>query len=156
MKRFIFGLFCATASLFGANGLVVASGVTFEPGLPNNGGFATAFLSGLNLSGIIAAQGTPLPLSLAGVTVDVCGAPAPLYAVADLNGYQQINFQVPWESQFSFDGTYDRCIVTASQNGFQATQNAYVRRNVGADLFFYAGFRRHHAAWGGLLAGYPC
>jgi uncharacterized protein (TIGR03437 family) len=85
---------------------------------------------------------------LAGVTVDVCGAPAPLYAVADLNGYQQINFQVPWESQFSFDGTYDRCIVTASQNGFQATQNAYVRRNVGADLFFtpdFVGIMQHGA-----------
>jgi uncharacterized protein (TIGR03437 family) len=158
VKQLIFGLFWTTTSLLAADTLFVTSAVTFQPGLPNNGGIATAFLSGLNVSGVIAAQGAPLPLSLAGVTVDVCGVPAPLYAVADLSGYQQINFQVPWESQFSFDGTYYRCVVTASQNGFQATQNAYVMLGGAPDVFFtsdFVGLMQHGADYSLVTRALP-
>ncbi len=159
VKHFIFAVFCATASLFGADGLVVTSGVTFSAHLPENGGIASAFLSGLNVSGVVAAQSVPLPLSLAGVTVDVCGASAPLYAIADLGGYQQINFQVPWESQFIFDGTVDyyRCVVTVRQGGFQATQNAYVWF-VAADVFFtpdFVGIMQHGADYSLVTRSHP-
>jgi uncharacterized protein (TIGR03437 family) len=33
------------------------------------------------------------------VQVSVAGIAAPILAIADLGGYQQINFQVPWEAQ---------------------------------------------------------
>lgn len=159
VKHLIFAVFCVTASLFGADGLVVTSGVTFSAHLPENGGIASAFLSGLNVSGVVAAQSVPLPLSLAGVTVDVCGAPAPLYAVADLGGYQQINFQVPWESQFTWDGSayFYRCVVTVRQGGFQATQNAYVWA-VAADVFFTAdlvGIMQHGADYSLVTRSHP-
>jgi uncharacterized protein (TIGR03437 family) len=40
-----------------------------------------------------------LPYSIKGTAVLVNGVPAPLYAVANVNGQEQINFQVPWEVQ---------------------------------------------------------
>lgn len=130
--------------------VVTTSAVTHEPGLPNAGGIASLYVAGLSVAGIVAAEGTPLPTSLAGVTVDVCGAAAPLFAVADLDGYQQVNFQVPWDARFTSDGSSLRCTVTVRQGSFEGVQLATVRNSVAGDLFFtpdFIGLFQHGAGY---------
>ncbi|PYT32893.1 MAG: hypothetical protein DMG57_00265 [Acidobacteria bacterium] len=62
------------------------------------GSLATLFGTNLTTSaGIVTARSFPLPTELAGVHVEVNGLPAPLLAVANVNGTEQINFQVPWK-----------------------------------------------------------
>ena len=79
--------------------LAITSAAGFMPGLPQPGSLATAFCTGLTgISGVIPANSNPLPHSIQGVGVVVGGIDAPLLAVADFGGYQQINFQVPWEA----------------------------------------------------------
>jgi uncharacterized protein (TIGR03437 family) len=71
-----------------------ASGAGISPG-------SIASLFGVRLSdvsGIAAAGGFPLPLQLQGTSVTVNGISAPLLAVANIFGYEQINFQVPFET----------------------------------------------------------
>ncbi|MFB3815983.1 MAG: hypothetical protein ACE14L_17915 [Terriglobales bacterium] len=157
MKHAFLILCCSVAHLVGAEGLTVTSGVTFEPGLPYYGGIASAFVVGVKVTGIVTAA-APLPMSIADVTVDVCGSAAPLYAVADLGGYQQINFQVPWESRLVSDGFYVRCLVTVRQGAFQVTQNAYVRDRTSADLFFtreYIGLFQHGSDYSPVTREHP-
>jgi len=83
------------ASCFAQNAIqniVVTSGASFQIGLPHVGSIGTIFCTGLIVKGVIPATTVPLPFTLAGVTVTVGGARAPLFAVAALSGYQQINF----------------------------------------------------------------
>lgn len=62
------------------------------------GSIATVFASGLlDTPGIIAAERFPLPPSLGDVSVTVGGVAAPVYAVANAGGLEQVNFQVPFE-----------------------------------------------------------
>ena len=78
----------------------IVNGASFAPGLPLPGGLASVFLRGLNLPGTMIASGSPLPLVLAGVSILVGGASAPILAVAPVaSGMQQINFQVPFEAK---------------------------------------------------------
>jgi uncharacterized protein (TIGR03437 family) len=65
------------------------------------GAIATIFGTGLTrgVSGIIQASTIPLPYSLQGTSVLVNGVPAPIFAIANVNGQEQINFQVPWGIQ---------------------------------------------------------
>ena len=56
--------------------------------------YGTGFMSA---PGTISASTIPLPTSLGGVRVLVSGRAAPLYAVANVNGLEQINLQVPFE-----------------------------------------------------------
>jgi uncharacterized protein (TIGR03437 family) len=83
---------------FSANS--IANAASFHPGLPSPGGLASLFVTGLDVTGVQTASGYPLPTEMAGVTILVQGVPAPILAVADVpdGGYQQINFQVPFES----------------------------------------------------------
>jgi len=80
------------------------------------------FLHGLIVEGTPATT-VPLPFTLAGVTVTVGGARAPLFAVAALSGYQQINFEVPQETQIASDGTAQ---VVVQQNGVQGAAMATI------------------------------
>jgi uncharacterized protein (TIGR03437 family) len=74
----------------------VVHAATFEPGLVP-GSLASIFLSGVREApGISRAAKVPLPLSLDGVSVTMDGVPAPILAVANLDGAEQINVQVPW------------------------------------------------------------
>jgi uncharacterized protein (TIGR03437 family) len=76
----------------------VVNGASFVSGGVAAGEIATIF--GVNLtssSGINFTSGLPLPSAFSNVSVSVNGAPAPLFAVDNVNGQQQINFQVPWE-----------------------------------------------------------
>jgi uncharacterized protein (TIGR03437 family) len=65
------------------------------------GSIATIFGTGLTrgVSGVVPASAGQLPYSLRGTSVLVNGIPAPIFAVANVNGQEQINFQVPWEVQ---------------------------------------------------------
>ncbi len=100
--------------------IVVTSAASFKTGLPATGSIGTIFCTGLKIDGVVSASTLPLPLSLAGVTVTIAGVGAPLFAVADLHGYQQINFQVPLEGRL-----YDSpAAVVVSQNGSSGSTSA--------------------------------
>ena len=76
--------------------VVVTDAAKFQPGLPAQDSLATIFCTGIVVNGTVTAPvNQPLPFSLGGVSVKVGNVAAPLLAVADLGGYQQINFQVP-------------------------------------------------------------
>jgi len=62
------------------------------------GGLVSLFGNGLTrVTGIVSATAAPLPTELAGTSVSVNGTKAPLLAIANVNGIEQINFQVPLE-----------------------------------------------------------
>jgi uncharacterized protein (TIGR03437 family) len=94
--------------------IVVTFGSSFRQGMPARGSIGTIFCTGLNLSGTVKAEGVPLPWSLSGVSLTIGGANAPLFSVSALDGYQQINFQVPQEAAYAADGSVP---VTITQNG---------------------------------------
>ena len=95
----------------------VTNGASFVSGLVLPGGLATIFCANLTgIRGILRASSLPLPTELAGVTVKINGVPAPLLAVADVNGQQQINLQVPFEAA----STADPLDVEVMQNGVSA------------------------------------
>ena len=117
--------------------VVVTSGASFQVGLPAKGSIGTIFCTGLSVQGIVTAPAVPLPFTLAGVTVTVGGAPAPLFAVAALTGYQQINFEVPQEAQISSNGTWQ---VVVQQNGGQSPSITEMSSTPG-DFFLIPGTR---------------
>jgi len=79
--------------------LGVTTSAGFAPGLPAPGSLGTIFCTGLiGINGIVAAETNPLPKMLAGVRVTVGSTDAPILAVAELGGYQIVNFQMPWEA----------------------------------------------------------
>jgi uncharacterized protein (TIGR03437 family) len=76
----------------------VVNAASFAPGLAP-GALASVFGVGLvRAAGIVNAPPAPLPVELDGVSVEVNGTPAPLLAVARVNGLEQINFQIPFET----------------------------------------------------------
>jgi uncharacterized protein (TIGR03437 family) len=82
------------------------------------GGLASLFTTGLiDTDGIIIAPGFPLPTTLAGISVWFGTSPAPILAVAKVNGQEQVNVLVPkdasgpgtvakGEEVFAFGGGY--------------------------------------------------
>ncbi len=75
----------------------VVNAASFVHGLVA-GSAATVFVAGAHDDeGIVQASAVPLPESLSGVTVSVSGLRAPLFAVANVNGLEQVNFQAPFE-----------------------------------------------------------
>jgi uncharacterized protein (TIGR03437 family) len=140
--RFLFGV-SASLLFTGAGGLcyaqstgsiVVTSAASLQTGLPPKGSLATAFCTGLQVQGVVNATTSPLPFTLDGISVTVGGAPAPLLAVANGGGYQQINFEVPQEAVQNPDGTWT---VTASQDGTQLTAQIASLQSPGD--FFWVG-----------------
>jgi uncharacterized protein (TIGR03437 family) len=76
----------------------VVDGASFAGGGVAPGEIATIFGTDLtSSSGINLTSGLPLPTAFQKVAVMVNGSPAPLFAVDNVNGQQQINFQVPFE-----------------------------------------------------------
>ncbi|MGA2328984.1 MAG: hypothetical protein ABSH05_22175 [Bryobacteraceae bacterium] len=127
------------AAMWGQIGnIVVTNAASFRVGVPQPGSIGTVFCTGLSVNGIVSATGAPLPFSLAGVTVSIGGAPAPLFAVADLGGYQQVNFQVPLEAQFTA-GYYSEVSgstqVVVSQNGVQGSATVPVDTTTPGEFF---------------------
>lgn len=73
-----------------AGGVVNAAGSTGAYVAPGSIATAYGYFSGVSLA---LAPGTPLPTSLGGVSMQIGGISAPLFAVSS----GQVNFQVPWE-----------------------------------------------------------
>jgi uncharacterized protein (TIGR03437 family) len=124
--------------------VVVTNAASFQAGLPAPLSIGAIFCTGLTVSGVVGAPGTPLPFTLAGVTVTVGGVPAPLFAVADLGGYQQINFQVPW----GFQATYPSVNVVVSQNGKTGTGEPQLTSAEDGDFALGAFFRLPGSQYG--------
>jgi uncharacterized protein (TIGR03437 family) len=81
---------------FTANGIV--NGASFAKGGIVPGEIASLFGSNLTSSvGINLTSGLPLVTTFLNVSVMVNDKAVPLFAVDDVNGQEQINFQVPWE-----------------------------------------------------------
>ncbi len=92
----LYGISGNPAPALSAAGVVDAA--SFAPGLVA-GSAATIFAFGvLDSDDVVAAGRTPLPLELAGVSVTIANRPAPLYAVANRRGLEQVNVQTPWEA----------------------------------------------------------
>ena len=67
-------------------------------GQPTAGSLASLFGVGLTtVNGVAAAAQFPLPAALNGTSITLDGIGAPLLAIANVEGQEQINFQVPWE-----------------------------------------------------------
>ncbi len=76
----------------------VVNGASFVGGGVVPGEIATVFGTNLtSASGINLTSSLPLPTEFLNVSVIVNDPAAPLFAVDNVNGQQQINFQVPWE-----------------------------------------------------------
>ena len=62
------------------------------------GSLGSLFLSGLlgNIDGVVIPDDFPFPTTLEGVQIKVNGVPAPLIALININGAEQINLQVPF------------------------------------------------------------
>jgi uncharacterized protein (TIGR03437 family) len=62
------------------------------------GSLETVFVSGVLANpGSVSATNIPLPLALNQVSITVNGTPAPILAIANANGREQVNFQMPFE-----------------------------------------------------------
>ena len=73
----------------------VVNAASFAPGL-SPGSLATVFASGVkDEPGVVSASALPLSVALGGVAVTVGGIAAPVLAVANQGGQEQVNFQVP-------------------------------------------------------------
>lgn len=86
------------------------------------GGIGTLFgvhLS-ISVSGIQGVGKLPLPTSLAGVSLKLNGTPAPLFAVDNVNGAEQVHFQFPWElaGQTSVTAVLDNGVSSSAQVSF--------------------------------------
>lgn len=88
--------FTATASL--PTVAAVVNGASFAGGGIVAGEIATIFGANLTSStGINLTSSLPLPMTFLNTSVIVNNRSAALFAVDNVNGQQQINFQVPWE-----------------------------------------------------------
>jgi uncharacterized protein (TIGR03437 family) len=99
IKDFETGAFIAKISEAGSLPLFSAqsttNGASFTASV-SPGAITTIFGTGItSVSGIVTAASLPLPTELAGTSVLVNDQPAPLFAVANVNGQEQINFQAP-------------------------------------------------------------
>jgi uncharacterized protein (TIGR03437 family) len=122
--------------------LAVVNAASYQAGLPEPGGLATIFCTGLmGISGIVTpATQLPLPLQLAGVQVTVNLGAAPLLALADVGGgVQQINFQVPPERILA-----SKSMVTVTQSGTSGTATNIDYPRVGG---FFSDSQGNAIAW---------
>ena len=76
----------------------VTNAASFVAGALVPGEIATLFGSYLtSATGINPTSGLPLPVEYLNVSVKINGTAVPLFAIDNVNGQQQINFQAPWE-----------------------------------------------------------
>jgi len=100
LDSLVSALYSVTASgtpAFSAAGFTNAASFLSSSAAP--GSIMTIFGVNLmtNVNGIVGATRVPLPVQLAGTSVTVGGVLAPMFAVANINGAQQINLQVPFQ-----------------------------------------------------------
>jgi len=76
----------------------VVNAASFVKGL-TPGSLATVFAAGVRDDpGTVVADRVPLPFVLGDVSITVNGIAAPIYAVVNRNGLEQVNFQVPFDA----------------------------------------------------------
>lgn len=96
------------------------------------GGIMTLFGTGIvSASGIVSAAAVPLPTTLGGTQVLVNNIPAPLFAVANVNRQEQVNFQVPWEVA----GANTATVVAVNSSGRISAPRNYAVRGADPGLF---------------------
>lgn len=93
----------------------VGNAASYQPGI-SPGTLATLF--GTNLSPVVGVASPGGATSYQGVSVTVGGRPAPLFTVANVNGSEQINFQVPAELTAP-----NTVVVQLNNNGSDAMVN---------------------------------
>lgn len=100
---------------FSASGVV--DGASFTSGGVVPGEIVTIFGNNLtSKTGINLAPSLPLPKKLVNTSVTVNGTAAGLFAVDNVGGQQQINFQVPWEV-----GTQSTASIVVTNNGLASS-----------------------------------
>ncbi len=73
------------------------NGASFQPGwVPGSTGTIFGVGLGEGVNGVAAAGQAPFPTTLQGVQVTVAGVSAPIISLANVNGQEQINIQVPF------------------------------------------------------------
>ena len=122
------------------------------------GSLATVFAAGVrDDAGTSVADRVPLPNVLAGVSVTVAGIAAPVYSVSNVNGQEQVNFQVPFAVAgrstaaviVTRDGQASASVdvpVTAVQPGVYTSR--WDAGDCGAQRGLYVGDRRASAGAG--------
>ena len=103
----------------------------FVESLTVEGSLVTIFCTGLEDIDPAQAASFPLPTSLSGVAVRIGGVPAPLLSVSRLNGYQQINLQLPFGQ--TLEGNSDFLAVVVEHRGLSGRR--LVRPGGFASLF---------------------
>jgi uncharacterized protein (TIGR03437 family) len=82
----------------------ITNAIGYTSGGLTPGELITIFGANFSQPGIFSARELPLPTDLDGASVTINGVPAPILAVANVNGQEQINAQVPYD--FIPSGTY--------------------------------------------------
>ena len=77
--------------------------------------FGVGLMEGID--GVVLAQGAPFPTRLRGVRVTVDGVEAPILALINISGQEQINIQVPCFTK----APSNEVVVTVENNGVSAT-----------------------------------
>ena len=109
----------------------IVNAASFLEGLAP-GSAATLFASGITGGpGIVQSSALPLRRELSGVRVLVNGVEVPLYAVANVNRQEQVNFQVP------FDLALPSARVAVSVNGAQSAEVTVPVREFQPGIFTY-------------------
>jgi uncharacterized protein (TIGR03437 family) len=97
-----------------AGGIVNAA--SFVPGLVA-GSLSTVFVAGvLDDPGVVSAPSLPLPATLSAVSITVNGVAAPILAVANTKGVEQVNFQAPFEAAGQTTAS-----IVVSRSGFSSS-----------------------------------
>ena len=94
------------------------NGASFDPGwTPGSLGtiFGTNLMQGVD--GVVVADAAPFPTRLRNVSVTVNGEAAPILSLANVNGREQINLQVPFDTPAPADDV----VVTIENNGVSAS-----------------------------------
>jgi uncharacterized protein (TIGR03437 family) len=81
----------------------IVSSASFKGNVVSPGEIVSLFGDALTTGviGILSADALPLPTSISGTSVVVNGIPAPLFAVSNIDGTEQVNFMIPFEVQGS-------------------------------------------------------
>ena len=87
--------------------------LTYLPAKISPGELITIFGANFSEPGIYTAAGSSPPTELNGVSVTVLNTPAPILAVANVNGQEQINLQVPYNFLQTPRGENADCIAVA-------------------------------------------
>ena len=116
----------------------VVNAASFVSGGIVPGEIATIFGTNLTLgTGINLVSNLPLPAVFLNDSVMINGSPVPLFAVDNVNGQQQVNFQVPWSA-----AGQPTAIISVSNNGaMSSTVNVPVLRAQPGIFSYNAGGR---------------